>query len=79
VLEGLSAKQYNGQTGVCSTFDEAARRYAVKLDKSGKSLKVKVANLKVRETVGGFGKGFMFVFLFLFSSLPCWALYRCAH
>lgn len=34
-------------------------RYGIKLDKGGKSLKIKVANLKLHNTAGGFGKGFL--------------------
>jgi len=56
-LFGLSAKQYNGQQGVAASFIADAVRYAVKLE-SGKSLKVRPANLKVIETVGGMSKGF---------------------
>lgn len=56
-LFGLSAKQYNGQQGIAASFLEEAVRYAVKLE-SGKSLKVRPANLKVIETVGGMSKGF---------------------
>ena len=29
------------------------------MDKTGKSLKIKVANIKLHDTAGGFGKGFL--------------------
>ena len=66
VIHGLvSRPTLNGQCGTATAFDATADRYAVRIDGSGESLKVRAANLTlqgaevaagaVRESMGGAG------------------------